>query len=118
MSTLTSTQAQAMARSRRRFGRQTAKTQLLDMQAVLLRCVLDPDTKPSDAAQCARAFDVLEERIRILRGKPLPGQLRPDLVPKPQRRLPTFTALDVIDVKESLLPEPPVPAPPPGGGRL
>ena len=101
MSTLSPTFAQVMARSRRRFGRQTAKTQLLDMQAVLLADVLNPRTKPTDRAQCARAYDVLEERLRILKGKPLPGQLRPDLVPKPQRRLPSFVAIDAIDVSEA-----------------
>jgi len=37
-------------------------------------------TMPASArASCARAWEVLEERKRILRGKPLPGQLRPEL---------------------------------------
>jgi len=124
MDPLSPVKAQAMARTRRRFGRQTAKTQLLDMQAVLLAAVLDPRTKPTDAAQCARAFDVLEERLRILKGKPLPGQLRPDLVPKPTRRLmPSFRSSDVIDAvnttskeKESLPALGPVPAPDPREG--
>ena len=71
---------------------------------------------------CARAFDVLEERLRILKGKPLPGQLRPDLrlEQKPKRIPPTFSSLEAIDVTEtpkeslSLLPEGRG-TPPPGG---
>ena len=119
---ITTANARDIVRLRRRSGRQTSKTQLLDMQARLLRDVLDPATKPTDAAMCARAFDVLEERLRILKGKPLPGQLRPDLrlEQKPKRIPPTFSSLEAIDVTEtpkeslSLLPEGPG-TPPPGG---
>lgn len=38
----------------------------------------NPKTKPHIRAQCVRAWDILEERKRILRGKPLPGQFRPE----------------------------------------
>lgn len=71
-------------------------------------------------AAMVRGWDILEERKRILRNKPLPGHLRPDMPPKARRTLPTFSAIQAIDVieagKESLsLPET-VPAPDPRGG--
>lgn len=37
--------------------------------------------EPADHAALARAFCLIDERIRIRKGIPLPGQLRPDLVP-------------------------------------
>lgn len=42
---------------------------------------LNPNISAMSLAALVRAWDVLEERKRILRGKPLPGQLRPDLDP-------------------------------------
>lgn len=57
----------------------------VEMQEVLRNIVIQTEPngnlKPAcarDKAACARAWDVLQERIRILRGQPLPGQLRPD----------------------------------------
>jgi hypothetical protein len=46
----------------------------------------------------ARGWDLLEDRKRVLRGKPLPGHLRPDLAPKAKRVLPSFRSYDAIDV--------------------
>ena len=55
--------------------------------------IRSPDTSPSARAQCARALETIEERLRILNGKPLPGQLRPDLDQKRNaRRKPTLLA--------------------------
>jgi|SRR6185436_1268042 len=51
--------------------------QLLDMQDVLYTSALGVDTDPSERAACARAWEVLEERKRIMRGRPLPGSLKP-----------------------------------------
>jgi hypothetical protein len=41
----------------------------------------DSKTTPAALAALARAFCALQEQKRILRGIPLPGQLRPDLDP-------------------------------------
>ena len=49
------------------------------MQASLLLSATDKSVPPHIRAACARAWDVLEERLRIIDGKPLPGQLRPEL---------------------------------------
>ena len=54
----------------------TKASQLCEMQQVLREITLNPETKPADASACARAWDVLEERLRILRGKFRPGDVR------------------------------------------
>lgn len=46
----------------------------------MIKC-LDAKISAPSLACLIRAWDILEERKRILRGKPLPGQLRPDLDP-------------------------------------
>ena len=119
--TLSSAQASALARLRRRPGGRSPRSQLVDMQNVLMAEVLNPATKAADKAACARAFEVLEERIRILNGKPLPGQLRPDGNGKPQpKRLPMFRSLEAIDVTPQPEPVTPPREPtiPPAGGPL
>lgn len=58
----------------------------------------------SAIAAMVRGWDILEERKRILRNKPLPGHLRPDLQPKPKRILPQFTSMEAIDVSEQRAP--------------
>lgn len=60
-------------------GRAADRKALVAMQRVLLEKTLDPRTQPHIAAQCARAWKELQECKRIIDGKPLPGQLRPDL---------------------------------------
>jgi hypothetical protein len=56
--------------------------QAVEMQRRALADLKNPKTKPSVRAALMRAWDVLEDRKRILRGIPLPGQLRPDLDPE------------------------------------
>jgi hypothetical protein len=34
------------------------------------------DTKPADASSCARAFSIIEDTLRIVRGKFKPGDVR------------------------------------------
>jgi len=63
-------------------------TQLYGMQAVLNVAVLDPTTPTKEKAQCALAWERLEERKRILRGRPLPGSLRPKPETKRAHRKP------------------------------
>lgn len=80
MPTLSSADAAALARRRQRNGRPRPRSQILRMQACLLDSATDTEVPPHIRAQCARAWDVLEERLRIIAGKPLPGQLRPELI--------------------------------------
>lgn len=56
-----------------------AYTQIVEMQYELRECVKSADTSPSDKARCVAAWDTLEERKRILRGRPLPGVLKPEV---------------------------------------
>lgn len=66
--------------------------------------------KPSDLASLARAWCDLQESIRKLRGIPLPGQLRPDLVPgKRGKREPILNAQsfsEAVEVPKSPDPDP------------
>jgi hypothetical protein len=65
---------------------QKSKSSLLsdaiEMQKVLHRIVTKQRIAAKDKAACARAWETLADRIRILRGQPLPGQLRPTGEPK------------------------------------
>jgi hypothetical protein len=68
--------------TRIRPGRRIAIRQALQIQQRVFEESLKSGVKPSDLAQLARAWDCLEERKRILRGRPLPGSLKPE---KPRR---------------------------------
>jgi hypothetical protein len=41
---------------------------IVDIQAALLKDVLNPETEPRERAQCACAWEKLEDRKRILKG--------------------------------------------------
>jgi hypothetical protein len=60
-------------------GNKRAKRQLTDMQQALYEMALAHAVDPGVRASCARAWSDLQERKRVLDGKPLPGQLRPEL---------------------------------------
>ena len=68
------------------------------MQQTLFELTQDAKVMPHIRAACARAWSDLQERKRVLDGKPLPGQLRPDLQQVKERKR-----------KPSLLPLPEVP---------
>lgn len=67
-------------------GRKSAITDILKMQDVLKARCLDMKTGPKEQSSCALAWERLEERKRILRGKPLPGSLRQEPVKSSRRR--------------------------------
>lgn len=67
------------------YGTQTY-TEAKRIQKLLLSDIENGKTKPTTRATLARAWCELEERKRILRGRPLPGQLRPVAPAKPKRR--------------------------------
>jgi hypothetical protein len=68
-----------------RPGRRNALRQALQLQQRVFDEGIKPGVTPVALAQLARAWDTLEERKRILRGRPLPGSLKPEK-PKPKRR--------------------------------
>jgi hypothetical protein len=74
-------------------------TTALRIQRVISQTILEGNegqqpVKPADLAALARAWDILAERKRILKGRPLPGSLKPTTPRKgPQ-------TLDVSPVEE------------------
>ena len=60
-------------------GRQSDRKQLVAMQHSLFNLVQDAAVPAHVRAACARAWSDLQERKRVVDGKPLPGQLRPEL---------------------------------------
>lgn len=56
------------------------------MQQALYEMALATPVEPHIRASCARAWSDLQERKRVLDGKPLPGQLRPDMPDKYRRK--------------------------------
>ena len=62
-----------------RLHRSTSLTQLLDCAAIIHQRITEKRIKAVDLASLARALCLVDERIRIRRGIPLPGMLRPDL---------------------------------------
>jgi len=67
-----------MAAKRKGNNRPKPRTQILRMQASLLVGATDATIPLHIRAAAARAWDVLEERLRIIDGKPLPGHLKPE----------------------------------------
>jgi hypothetical protein len=62
-------------------GRRGSYAQAVWLQDQIIARVENDDVPPMAFASLARAWVELEDRKRILRGVPLPGQLRPDLDP-------------------------------------
>jgi len=113
--TLTSEQARALANKRRNPGGRGAYRRILAIQDLLMKDIQNPKTSAAIRAKCAVALERLEERLRILKGIPLPGMLRPDgdwRTPKKRKVAPMVTLPDVAPKtsKESLS------APEGGGG--
>jgi hypothetical protein len=79
MARFTTENASAFGKRKSGKGRPKPRSQILRMQAMLLKDAENPNTPAHLRASSARAWDVLEERLRIMSGKPLPGQLRPEL---------------------------------------
>ena len=59
-------------------GRPAQIKQAVEILGILYDTVKDRKTRAPHKAACARAWDSVAERIRILRGQPMPGVLRPE----------------------------------------
>jgi hypothetical protein len=55
--------------------------QALAIQRLLCWTMWQPETSTADLSRLALAWSSVRESLRVLRGLPLPGQLRPDLDP-------------------------------------
>lgn len=83
-------------------GRAADRKALVDMQRTLFQRAQNPKTPAHIAAQCARAWRDLQDMKRIMDGKPLPGQLRPDLQQvKERKRKPSLLPLPEVPEKTS-----------------
>lgn len=58
----------------------------LELQELLVKDCRNPDTKPAIRAVCARTWEILEERKRVLRMKPMPKSVDVEKI-KAERRL-------------------------------
>ena len=67
-------------------GRRTSLVDVLVLQRSVFNASLNENIKASDLASLARAWDILEDRKRILRGRPLPGSLKPVKKEKSKRQ--------------------------------
>ena len=76
---------------------------LVDLQRTMHKLAQDDSVPPHIRAQCARAWSDLQERKRIMDGKPLPGQLRPDLqqVKERKRKGPSLLPLPEVPITEN-----------------
>lgn len=68
-----------------RPGKRNALRQALQLQQRVFEEGVKAGVKPVELAQLSRAWDVLEERKRILRGRPLPGSLKPEKPKSPKQ---------------------------------
>jgi len=124
---LTSEQARALASKRRNPGGRGAYRRILTIQSLLMKDIENPKTSAAIRAKCAVALERLEERLRILKGIPLPGMLRPDgdwRTPKKRKPTPVVPLPDVapkthVEKSQSgvSLGDRPSPPPPTGGGQ-
>ena len=73
---------------------------LLELQRVLETAIKSPKCPVNQLSRLTLAWEVLEERKRILRGRPLPGVLKPEL-----------RKLKPKDFTHLMIPEPDEPTP-------
>lgn len=93
-------------------ARTQSKSQLnqaLELQELLLRDAKSPKTPANVRAQIARSWSALQDQVRILKGKPLPGSLRPEKVKPKQVKVKTGP----VEAEENSENNSPVPDPVP-----
>src|SRR6185369_16892403 len=74
-----------------RPGKRNSLRQALQLQQRVFEEGMKPGIKPTELAHLARAWECLEDRKRILRGRPLPGSFKPVKLPaKPYCEAATF----------------------------
>ncbi len=81
-----------------RAGRDRPTTQLKEartLQRFIYAQAQEKGIKPVDLAALARAWSVLQESIRVLRGIPNPGQFRPELDPLKNAKRGKLRVLDL-----------------------
>ena len=84
------------AATRIRPGKRRAVKQVLELQQLVFQKAHDKGVKAAEVAALARAWDSLANRIRILRGQPLPGSL----APKTKKSRPRSRSILISDLPE------------------
>jgi len=64
-----------------RRGASSDRQQAVAIQRKLEKTILDPKTPAASVASCAVAWTRVQDAKRVIDGKPLPGNLRPDEKP-------------------------------------
>jgi hypothetical protein len=83
----------ATRRRRQRNGyKRTHVANLLQLQELILSKAQADDLAARDLSSLALAWERLEERLRVLRGRPLPGSLKPEPAAKRGRGRAGWTA--------------------------
>lgn len=116
----------AAKRPRVRPGRRETLHQCLDLQNLAFNAALcyrpiveHAQTKILDSriasaiASLVKAWDLTQDRKRILRGRPLPGSLKPEPIKRAKRKHTDLSPVESLPEKESL--SRPDPSPPPQG---
>lgn len=62
-------------------------------------------------ASAAKGWQSLQDQIRILRGRPLPGSLKPEPIKRAKRKQADLSPTESLAPKESLSPQDPSPPP-------
>ena len=102
---------QATTAPQRRWGKSNERQQAVKIQRILEATIADPETPASSVASCAAAWTRVQEAKRIIDGKPLPGQLRPDLQQaKASKAFGRAKPHSAISVLKPAQPKPHVPA--------
>ena len=67
---------------RPKIGQKNSLAQVVKLQQTCYDKALTPEISPSELSSLSRAWKELEEQTRIIRGRPLPGSLRPEQTKK------------------------------------
>lgn len=81
-------------------GKLNALKQVLNLQSKVFTAAQEDKLDPRKLCLLTRAFCELEERKRILRGRPLPGMLKP--VPKTRLRKTSVVPLETLPAAADL----------------
>jgi hypothetical protein len=88
--------------------RRAAFQEALEIQQLLLNDIRNQAIERSDRAALVRAWVLVEDCKRVLRGIPTPGQLRPDLDPvqlaRANKRARSRTSIDIPQELAAILP--------------
>jgi hypothetical protein len=85
-------------------------SQAVALRELVYQAAQQPDLEPNELARLVHAWSEVQERLRIIRGKPMPGFLRPELGKKPRRQIversePIIATIDDISATDSAVNE-------------